>query len=405
MKFWEFLLLVFPLLALALWHSLSKIKKLFTQEQAKVGQLILEKEDYLQQLAQLQQKIKASAALPPKVAVADDFHNMATTLFQKVETATSIVSAMALVANDFFKNIQLLSGQTKEIIKSTEQVKSDSLKFGDKTKDVSNDLALVSTNTNEVAGPIATIATATEELSATINNLSKQTVQVAAISKEATDKVHNSFEVMKELSANSKQISKIINIIEDIADQTNLLSLNATIEAASANEAGAGFAVVASEIKSLANQTINSTNVISEQIGKIQNTVKIAHEETARIQEIIAQVGEFTNTLATSIEEQSFAISDISKTMQTASTSTKNIAAKSESSNKLISTMSSLGGDINQQLISILEMLSGNGKVGSEIVVTGEIMANRISELQEELSEMRKVLDSAKITKQQSPLE
>ncbi len=306
-----------------------------------------------------------------------------------------LVSAMAQTLDD---NCKKLFAQNSKILQSTDQVRNDSSNFGDKTKEASSDLSLVSTNTDEVAGSISTIATAIEELSATINNLSKQTVQVAGISKEATVKVQTSFEIMNELAANSKQISKIKNIIEDIADQTNLLSLNATIEAASANEAGAGFAVVASEIKNLANQTINSTNVISEQIGKIQSTVKIAFEETARIQEIIAQVGEFTNTLATSIEEQSFAIKDISKTMQTASTSTKNIATKSASSSKLISSMTSFGPDINERLKLIFELMTDVEMVGENIVKSGGLIANRISSLQDEIGEMEIAIDKFELT-------
>ena len=60
---------------------------------------------------------------------------------------------------------------------------------------------------------------------------------------------------MERLGVSSKEIGKVIEVINDIAEQTNLLALNATIEAASAGEAGKGFAVVANEVKELAKQT------------------------------------------------------------------------------------------------------------------------------------------------------
>ncbi|MCE3200522.1 methyl-accepting chemotaxis protein [Paenibacillus sonchi] len=77
-------------------------------------------------------------------------------------------------------------------------------------------------------------------------------------------------ESVKSLGEKSKEISTIINFINEIAGQTNLLSLNASIEAARAGEAGRGFAVVASEVKKLTDQTAMSGKQISEVIKNIQ---------------------------------------------------------------------------------------------------------------------------------------
>ena len=115
-------------------------------------------------------------------------------------------------------------------------------------------------------------------------------------------------------------------MISTIANQTNLLALNATIEAARAGEAGKGFAVVANEVKELAKQTAKATEDISRKIEAIQGDTKGAVDAIAQIGQIINQINDIQNTIASAVEEQTATTSEIGRNVTEAAKGSSEIA-------------------------------------------------------------------------------
>jgi len=128
----------------------------------------------------------------------------------------------------------------------------------------------------------------------------RESMQVVQRSREAITKVNDVAEQLKgdmaELGERAGSIDQVINVINDIADQTNLLALNAAIEAARAGEAGRGFAVVADEVRKLAEKTMVATKEVGSTIRAIQESVKKNVDSMDEVVSIASEASELAQS-------------------------------------------------------------------------------------------------------------
>jgi methyl-accepting chemotaxis protein len=172
-------------------------------------------------------------------------------------------------------------------------------------------------------------------------------------------------QVIQALGNDSQQISSVVQVIKEVADQTNLLALNAAIEAARAGEQGRGFAVVADEVRKLAERTAQSTGDISTIIGKIQVSSKEAVDEMERV---VKQV-ESGQVLAQNAGERMAAIREETGRVSSAVTEISNA----------LKEQSLASQDIAKHVESIAQMTDENSTAAEE-AASGALRLNQLSD-------------------------
>jgi len=277
--------------------------------------------DYRGDLAKLKQDINM---------LADSLSGLIQQVNELVDNTASSATEISATAEGLAAASQEQSAQADEVASAVEQM----------SRTITEN-AMAANITAEVAKENGRIASeGGQVVSQTVNKM-----------RDIAKVVKNSAENIEKLGESSKQIGEIISVIDDIADQTNLLALNAAIEAARAGEQGRGFAVVADEVRKLAERTTEATKQIAVMIKGIQGEteaavlamnkgtaevtsgIELADKAGQSLQQILnstQEVIDMINQIAAASEEQSATSEQISKNVTSISQVTAESAKRVE---------------------------------------------------------------------------
>jgi methyl-accepting chemotaxis protein len=257
----------------------------------------------------------------------DEIGELAKHINHLIKKLRETISVLYQLAENISVSLCQVSNRTSGTVVSAAEQKDRSLSVAVAAEQMAATLNVVAGNTHQAAGYSVQVDQAASEGMAVVDSACHSIMQIR-------ENVVQTLDTVTRLEASSSQIGDIINLIEDIADQTKLLALNAAIEAARAGEHGRGFAVVADEVKMLSEKTATSTKEIAKIITSIQvesrEAARSIAEEQERVEDgveksaaareclerilgLASETAGLINQIASATEEQSATTSEISE--------------------------------------------------------------------------------------------
>ncbi|WDP92550.1 MAG: methyl-accepting chemotaxis protein [Desulfobacter sp.] len=272
-------------------------------------------------------------------AFIERLHNIIVDIGANAQTVTAASSEVLTMSAQMSEGADGLSGKATSVAAAAEEM--------------STNMTSVAAASEQAATNIGMVTDSASQMQNTLGEVADNCQKARDVSGKAEEQADEASARVGLLGDAARDISKVTDVIRDIAEQTNLLALNATIEAARAGEAGKGFAVVASEIKDLAAQTANATNDIKGKIDGIQNSTGDTVKDVEKISGVISEVNEIVTAIAAAVEEQSTIATEVSENITQASTGidevNTNVAQSSQVSSEIaqdIADVNAVAGDM-----------------------------------------------------------
>lgn len=283
-----------------------------------------------------------------------------------------------------------LSGVMQNISQMSARLSESSASLSDLARDNTNFTTMQKQETQKGGDAINNLMSGVSNVSDLANNA----VQSSDVAKEETQKgddevrttiesinglamqVDNVSEVIVKLNTDSQEIGKVVQIIADIAEQTNLLALNAAIEAARAGEHGRGFAVVADEVRGLAQRTKDSTNGIID-------LIKSNQEHTQRAVDAMSASREQATHSVEQAQKAGDSLNQINSTMGDINSMNANIAHAAQEQTSILT-------DVNSNFMQITQM-------AEKALSNSQDMAQLSNELTTQANNLQRIISSFKI--------
>lgn len=285
-------------------------------------------------------------------------------ILETADNIAAIVKKLPGQSEELAETSTSLSGSSAEVQQSIDEI-------NELSSDIDSRVATLSKQSSEANHNVSDLSAAIEKITASTSEISAQSTEATDITREAVeemvetvdhireavDRTTEASTAIDELENDMESVSEITTIIQDIAEQTNMLAINASIEAAQANGDGDGFAVVANEVKELAEQTKSSADDIAEIIETTQQQTETVSETINETTEKISTGADVVERSVSDledakerIEETNSGIREISEAVDEQATNTEQVSSAMIEVEEQTNTIGTLASEISDHV-------------------------------------------------------
>ncbi|PKG53826.1 MULTISPECIES: methyl-accepting chemotaxis protein [Halomonadaceae] len=292
--------------------------------------------------------LRRAVEVAQRVAEGDLRHDI---VFTGRDETAQLLSSMAHMSKELTSLVASLRDSSENVLHGANEIAQGGQELASRTE--------------QQAAALQETASSMEEMTATVRQNSDSTKEADTLAHASSQQMHNggeevtrSVELMREVTAASLSMNKIVEAIDAIAFQTNILALNASVEAARAGEKGRGFAVVATEVRSLASRSAASASEIRGMLDDTRNKIKLCSDQAERGATTIGETETMIQRLALLMAEVSSATREQSSGIEQINTAITEMDSTTQQNSALVQQSTTAAFSLEEQAGRLRELVA-----------------------------------------------